>query len=195
MQFIFNFVAAAAGIYSILIFFRIIFTWFGKAVPGKPIQFIGSLTDPYLDWWRKNLNLQIGIFDISPIIAISVLSVVQSIFSTLARFNRITLGNILAVVLISIWSVVSFIIGFCLIVMILRLIAFISKRNMYSAFWKAVDSISQPILYRINRIIFGNRLTNFLNGIIITLLALAVIRIGGGFIIPLFAGMLNKLPF
>ena len=195
MQYIFNFIAVVAGIYSILIFIRIIFTWFGKSVSGKPIQMIGRITDPYIDWWRNALNMRIGMLDISPIAAIAALSVIQNIFSTLARFSRISIGNILAVVLLSIWSVVSFILGFCLIVIILRLIAHITKRDMYGPFWKIVDSISQPVLYRIDRIFLGKRITSFINSVIVSLIALIIARFGGGFIIHLFAELLGGLPF
>jgi len=195
MRYIFNFIAVAAGIYSLLIFIRIMFSWFGKAIPGKPLQMIGRVTDPYLDWWRNALKLRIGIFDISPIIGIAALSVIQSIFSTLARFNRVTIGNLLAIVLLSIWSVVSFILGFCLIVIILRLVAHLTNRDLYSSFWKIVDEISRPILYRTNRIFFGARIPGFINGIIVSLLALLIAQVGGGFIMPLFAGVLHRLPF
>ena len=195
MQYIFNLIAVAVGIYSLLIFIRIIFSWFGKAVTGKPIQLIGKITDPYLEWWRNTLNLRIGIFDISPVIAIAAVSVVQNIFSSLARFNRFSLGNLLSVVLLSAWSVVAFVLSFCLIVIIIRLIAHLTNRNLRTPFWNIINEISQPVLYRINRIIFNRNIPRFINGIAVSIIALAILRIGGGLIMPKLAGFLSRLPF
>ena len=195
MQNIFNLIAGAAGIYSLLIFIRIIFSWFGKNVTGKPIELIGKITDPYLDWWRNSLNLRIGILDISPVIAITVLSVVQNIFSRLARFDRISLGNLLSIVLLSVWSVIAFVLGFCLIVIVIRLIAHLTNRNIRSPFWNVINEISQPVLYRINKIIFNSSIPRFINGLVVSIIALTILRIGGGLVMPWLAGFLSRLPF
>ena len=195
MQFIFSFIAAAAVVYSLLIFIRIIISWLGGAVTGKPVNFLTRVTDPYLDWWRRTLNLRLGFLDLSPVAAIAALSLVQSIFGTLSRFDRITIGNILAIVLMSFWSVVSFLLGFCLLIIILRLIAYITNRNVYASFWQAIDTISQPLLYRINRIIFGRRIPGYLKGIITSLFLLAAIWIGGKYAMPRLARLLFRLPF
>ena len=195
MQFIFNIIASVAGIYSLLIFIRIIISWFGGAVTGKPVNFLIRVTDPYLDWWRSKLNLRLGFVDLSPIAAIAALSLIQSIFYTFARFDRITMGSIIAIVLLSAWSVVSFLLGFCLLIIILRLIAYLTNRDVYSSFWRVIDSISQPLLYRTNRLIFGRRIPGYIKGIITSLLVLAVMMIGGGYLVPLLAKLFSKLPF
>jgi YggT family protein len=194
MRMIFGFLTAAAGVYSILIFIRIIISWFGGSVYGKPVDILNAVTDPYLDWWKRTLNLRIGFLDFSVLAAIAFISVLQSVFFSLSRYEMITLGRILAIVLMSFWNVVSFILGFCFLVIVLRLIAYLTSRNIYSPFWQAVDSVSQPVLYRLNRIMFGNKIAGYLKGIILSLLLLAVIMIGGKIVMPLFASVLFRLP-
>jgi YggT family protein len=195
MRFIFSLLASAAGIYSLLIFIRIIISWFGNSVEGKPVNLLTRVTDPYLDWWRRTLNLRLGALDLSPIAAIAGLSLVQNILTNLSRFGRITLGYIFSVVLLSVWSAASFILGFCLVILILRTIAYLSNRNIYSPFWNVIDTISQPVLFRINQIIFGGRITDYLKRIIVSSLVLAAAWIGGGIAIRFFAFFLAKLPF
>jgi YggT family protein len=194
MRYLFSVLAAAAGVYSFLIFIRIILSWFAGSVGGKPVDLLIRFTDPYLDWWRRALNLRIGFLDLSPIAAIAGLSVIQNVLYNLSVFGRITMGTILSVVLLALWSAASFILGFCLIILILRMIAYLTNRDIYSPFWRVIDSISQPMLYRINRIIFGRRITGYLKGIIVSSLALAVIWIGGRFAVQMLATMLTKLP-
>jgi YggT family protein len=195
MSLIFSILAAAAGLYSLLILVRIVISWFGGAVTGKPVDLLVRATDPYLDWWRRALNLRLGFLDLSPLAAVASLSVIQSIFHSISVFNRISIGNIIAIILLSIWSVALFILGFCMIIIILRLIAFISNSDIYGSFWRVIDSISQPLLYRTNRILFGKRIPNFLKGMITSILVLGAIMIGGGFLLPRFAGFLSRLPF
>jgi YggT family protein len=186
--------AILLGLYSLLIIIRIILTWFSNAQFGKPVEILARITDPYLDWWRQKLNLRAGILDLSPIAAIAALSVLQTICSTFASQGRITIGIILAVCLSALWSAASFILGFCFIVLVLRLIAYFANSNMYSGFWRVIDSFSQPMLYRINRIIFGKRMVRFLTGIFTAIAALAVLWIIGRFMVRLFTGLLLGLP-
>ncbi|MDR0585213.1 MAG: YggT family protein [Treponema sp.] len=194
MRIIMNLLANIAALYSLLILIRVMLTWFSGARYGKPVELLSKVTDPYLDWWRDTLRLRAGFLDLSPIAAMAALSLAQSIFSTIARYGRISLGIILAIVLSALWSALSFILGFCLIILVLRLIAFMTNRDIYGVFWRIIDTISQPLLYRINRIIFGKRLVNYLTGIIAAIAVLAAIWIGGRFAVRLLAGLLLRLP-
>ena len=186
--------AAAAGIYSILIFIRIIMSWFGNLSGGKPLEILCKITDPYLGWWRKNLPIRVGFLDFSVLAAIVFLSIVQRVLFMVLRFDRITLGSILAIILVSVWNIVSFIIGFFIVIILMRLFAYFTNRNTYSPFWQMVETISQPVLYRLNRILFGDKIVGYLKGILLSLLLLTVIIIGGGFAVNLFAGFLSGFP-
>ena len=194
MSLIYGILAGAAGIYSLLLFIRIIISWFGGIPESRPVDLLVRVTDPYLDWWRSRLNLRVGFFDFSAVFAIVAVSLVQNIFNSLANSAVLKLGNILAVVLLSLWSIVSFILGLLLIILILRLIAYLTNRNTYSPFWSVIESISQPVLYRLNRIIFGKRIAGFLKGIILSSLLLAALMAGGHFAVRLIAALLLKLP-
>jgi len=194
MRMIFGSLATLIGIYSILILVRIIISWFGSFASSRPVELLCSITDPYLNWWRNKFSIRIGFLDFSAVLAIVSLSVIQNILFSLAYFERITIGYLLSILLMSLWSVLSFIIGFCIIIIVLRLIAYLTNRNIYSPFWQVIDSISQPLLYRLNRIFYGKRIGSYLNGIIFSLVLLAVVWIGGGFVFPKIARLLSSLP-
>jgi YggT family protein len=194
MYTIFGFLATLAGIYSILLFIRIIISWFGSFDQNKPVEIISRITDPYLGWWRKHLPIRIGVLDFSVVAAIVFLAVIQRILISIASSHGITLGSILAIVLLSVWGIVSFVLGFCLVIIILRLIAYMTNRDIYTPFWQVVDSISQPVLYRLNRIIFGSRIVNYLKGIIMSSILLVMVWIGGNLAVSMLANFLYKLP-
>jgi len=195
MRFIFGFLAAATGIYSLIIFIRIVFSWMRGIVSPKVIDFLNKLTDPYINWWRSKLNLRIGFLDFSVVAAITSLYLLQNIFNMLYVTGRITIGNFLAIVLISAWSVISFILGFCIIIFILRGIARFTNRNIFSPFWSAVESVAQPLMFRLNRLLFAGNTPGFMKGLIISILLLAAIMITGRLLISFIAGFLSRLPF
>jgi len=194
MRLSFSILSSIISIYIILIFVRIIITWFSRDYYSKPVDFLCRITDPYIDWWRKMLNLRLGFLDLSPIVGIAALSVLRSILYSIARYERIGIGIIFGIILMAVWSIISFILGFCIIVLILRLFAFLTNRDIYTPFWKIVESISQPLLYKTNRLIFGNKIGSYLKGIIIAILIMTALWLGGGFLIPLLATMLLGFP-
>jgi len=191
MKSIFGFFAAITGVYSILIFIRIIFSWFGNMVSGKPMEIISKITDPYLEWFRRNLNLRIGFLDFSAVVAIVFLSLLQSMFYTLARSEVVSVGSMIAAVLSALWTIISFIIGFYLVIIALRAFAYFTNRNIYSAFWQTIDNIYQPFMYKMNRIIFGNKIGHFLKGMIITFLLLLLLMFGGRLLINLLVSLIS----
>jgi len=195
MQIIFGILTGLLGIYFLLIIIRIILTWFSGGYYGRPAEILALITDPYLDWWRRRLNLRAGYLDLSPIVAMAALSVAQNICSRISKTERITIGVLLSVCLSALWSAVSFILGFCVVVLVLRLIAYLVNANMFGLFWRVIDSISRPLLYRVSRIIFGRRIVRFTTSIIITILVLTALWIGGKIVIDLVSTLFDKLPF
>ena len=195
MQIIFGILTGLLGIYFLLIIIRIILTWFSGGYYGRPAEILALITDPYLDWWRRRLNLRAGYLDLSPIVAMAALSVAQNICFRISKTERITIGVLLSVCLSALWSAVSFILGFCVVVLVLRLIAYLVNANMFGLFWRVIDSISRPLLYRVSRIIFGRRIVRFTTSIIITILVLTALWIGGKIVIDLVSTLFDKLPF
>jgi len=195
MQIIFRILSALLGFYSLLIIIRIILTWFSGGQFGRPVDILARITDPYLDWWRQRLNLRAGYLDLSPVVAMAALSVAQTICSSIAYTGRFSIGLLLAVCLSALWSAASFLLGFCVVVLVLRLIAYLMSANMFGTFWRVIDSISNPILYRVSRIIFGNRIVRFTKSIIVSILVLTALWIGGNIVIQIIYGLLSKFPF
>lgn len=65
--------------YFLIIIIRIFLSWFPNLDwYSQPLKFISQITDPFLDIFRKIIP-PIGMFDFSPIIAITVLLIVQQV--------------------------------------------------------------------------------------------------------------------
>jgi YggT family protein len=189
-----NLVGSLAGIYMLLIVVRVMFSWFSGVRLGRPAEFLARITDPYLNWWRRFPILRAGFIDLSPVAGMAALSMVVTVCGAMARYGRITMGVFLAIVLQSLWSVLSFVLGFFVIVLLLRLFAYLTNRNIYSAFWRIIDSIAQPVLYRVTRIFYRRRLINYLAGILLSAGVLGALLIAGSALVYALSTVLLRLP-
>lgn len=84
-----DYVYTFALVYAVLIFIRILLSWF-RLPYSRPlnafIEFVTEVTDPYLNMWRRVLplvRLGPGAIDLSPMVATIVLLVVAGIVSGL----------------------------------------------------------------------------------------------------------------
>ncbi len=181
--------------YMVLTFLRVMLTWFDGASFGRPYELLKSITDPYLDWFRRFPALRGQSFDFTPVAALAVLALVNNVFVTIGYFGHITLGIILSMVLSSAWSAVAFVLVFFIIVLALRFISYLSARDSIMPLWHAIDAISRPVLYRVNRWIYRDRLVSYRTGLVSTIVALLLARIVGGIIVNILSGLLSRLPF
>jgi YggT family protein len=169
-------------------------TWFSGLNLGKAGEVLSAITDPYLGWFRK-LRLQVGDFlDLSPIVAMGVLSVLNNVFMRLASFGFISVGVILSLLLGALWFAVSFVFGFIAVILGLRLFALLTNRNIFSPFWRVVDAISNPIIYKTSQIFFPSRNVDFKMEIIVALAIFGGVWLFGGIIFRFVAFFLARLP-
>lgn len=69
--------------YTILLFIRVIGSWFPAWQHHSFFRFIAHYTDPYLYLFRKVIPPIGGVLDISPIIAFVILQIVEKIIMAL----------------------------------------------------------------------------------------------------------------
>jgi len=186
--------SSLVSIYMMALLCRIILTWFSWMRGGGRFQnFLAKITDPYLNWFRR-FPLRIGFLDLTPILALAVLSLVSRLFADLARHGAISIGIILSMIVQTIWGIASFLLGFLIVVFALRLVAHLARFNMYNPFWRIVDTLYQLASYQINRILFKNRIVKFIHSIIISIAALAILYAALSFFVVFASRMLAELP-
>jgi YggT family protein len=195
MSFLFSLLSGVSSLYMILILIRVLMTWVASPYAlGRPGELLATVTDPYMNWFRR-FPLRIGMLDLSPILALGVLSVANSVFSSLARSGYISIGIVLALVASIAWSAVSFFLTFGLIILALRLFAYITNRNIFTPFWRIIDSISQPIVNRIARIISRHQALRYGTALGVSVGAFLLLRVVGGTLASWGISLLARLPF
>jgi YggT family protein len=186
--------SAAASIYMLMCTVRILITWVPGMDTGRGGELLRAATDPYLRFFSRFRLMRSGKFDFSPIVALSVLAVANQLFATLAYTGSVTLGIVLGLVVGAAWSAVAFIISFVAVCALIRVIAYTARWNSLHPLWMVVDSMLNPILYRINRTIYRGRIVNYLQGLVTGFIVLIALRVAGGSLVTLIIRLLDRLP-
>ena len=193
MQQIFRILSILVNIYSVIIFIRLVLTWFSWTGNSGIQGILAGITDPYLNWFRRFSFLKLGFLDLSPVAALCVLTLVNRILGILAFYNRITFGIILSLALQVVWGAVSFFLGFLIIILVLHGISYLAQ--LRSNFWRIIDTISRPVLFRINRLFFRNRIVNYRAGLFISIAGLVVLYFIIRILVSFASLALTRLPF
>jgi len=187
--------SALISIYILIIFIRIMLTWFQGPSLGRPMQILIAVTEPYLALFRRIPALRTDRIDFSPIIALIVLVILQNITSTIARLGTISIGIVLGLIISALWSAISFLLLFFIILIVVRIIGWLLNANSVSPIWQTLDLILHPIVYRVSNLFSGGRPLTYPLGLAITggtfLVASLVLR----FVIKLLVSFLMNLPF
>ncbi|MDI9426734.1 MAG: YggT family protein [Spirochaetota bacterium] len=187
-------VSSLVSLYMILCIVRIFFSWIPSLTDTKWGRLIAGLTDPYLNLFRSFSLFRTPAIDFSPIVALAVLSVLNNLFMTLSYAVRITLGFILSLLLDAAWSAISFLLGFFLVISLIRIIGFLARIAVLHPLWQILDGIINPLLFRINRIIYRGRTVQYLQGLITGFIVVLIVRTLGGFLVRLLTSLLMSLP-
>ncbi len=188
-------VGAVVSIYMLLCIVRIFFSWMPSLMNTRWGSLIARFTDPYLNLFKAIPLFRTQTIDFSPIVALAVLSVVNNLFMTLSYAVRITLGFILSLLLDAGWSAVSFILGFFLVIVLIRIIGYVARLATLHPLWQILDGIINPLLFRVNRLIYRGRAVDYLQGLITGFVVVLVVRTIGGLLVRLLTSLLMSLPF
>ena len=171
--------ASLIGIYSLIIVVRIIFSWIDNiqranawrngynsyngynqqnSTLSSISNFLGKLVDPYLNLFKGITSLRRSHLDLTPLVAIIVLNLFQSIFNIVAVSGRITIGVILALIVNLAWgSFFSYILFFLIVLLVIRY--FIGRSNSYKAqsWLNAIDPIINSPVQKVYKIFFAKK--------------------------------------
>lgn len=187
--------SAAVSVYMVLCFLRILSSWLPSLDLGRAGGVLAAITDPFLGLFSRIRFFRAGAFDFSPIAALAVLTVVNSALQTLAFSGMISVGIVLGLLLAALWSAVGFIISFFAVCVLVRIIVAAAHWNSLHPLWMIIDSMLNPLLFRINRLFYRNRIVHYLQSLVTGFVVLILLRVAGGALVGLLVRLLDGLPF
>jgi YggT family protein len=194
-MFIFRLITSLISIYTLLCLIRIVLTWLPELNYSAFGQFLSKACDPYLNIFRKLRFLQIGSIDFSPIVAIGVLSLSSSLISQMLFYGGFSVGYLLASIIQVCWTAISSVLTVYNILLLIRLVVALLKKDYSSNIWQNLDRIIYPVQSKITSLIFKNKIISNALGIGITLITCIILQILGSWIIGLIATLLSYIPF
>ena len=159
-----NVLATLISLYSLLIWLRIVLTWI--KVPGQTAEnplahYLGKVVDPYLSWFRGISSLRRSRIDLTPLVALAVLSVVQSVLRLFGAYGKLTVGMVFALVLQTLWSyLLSPILWFIIILLVIRLVFCYKRSPNTIGYIKMLDTMIGGVLNWVQKLFYKNRTIN-----------------------------------
>lgn len=136
----------------------------GKALDNNnPIQRIYlslcKYTDPYLNIFKNVKGLKRGMLDFSPVLALVLLSILQSIFKLLSYQQSISLKSIIAIIVSTLWtSVFSWILLILIAVLGIRLYFESRPSTASSGFVNMIDKMFNGMMFKIYKIFYKGKM-------------------------------------
>lgn len=196
MNYLFRIAASVVSIYSFLCFLRIILTWIPNFSYSRPAQILADICDPYMNLFRGIRWLRMGSFDFSPALALCILGALSSLLRAFAYGGSLSIGTILAVALQIVFSIISSLITFIIIVFAVRLVVLLLNRNYYNTsgfLLNQIDSSISPLAYRIARSFSFGKTVTYKAALVISIIALGmtmvILNILSAFLISFVAGL------
>lgn len=189
---IFGLISFILTIYSFIIFIRVIFSWFnlrnsGNGIPqNKLINFLYSITDPYLNWFRRFKFLQIGMMDFSAMLGIFVIYFLSNIASRIAMTGSLSIIYLIKLIIFSIWSLASSLILIIIIIMAIRVIFL--QLNKYSPIFSSMDGFLEPYVRKF-KFTFIKKFTSYKFNLIFFTVFLFIARILAGYLITILLSL------
>ena len=169
------------SLYTMLIGVDIILKWIYTGPKGRGTRMISQLTDPFLNFIRRFRISHIGYIDISPLLAVLILSIINQILGRIRELGSITLGAVSAIIISSIWNVIMTLLFAVLVVAVVRYLFLMFTTNKMNSFANACDAFFIPLSSRIASIFIKNSSSSYQLNLIISILVVAVILTLGSF--------------
>lgn len=179
----------------LLIFIRVLLTWFSRGTLGKAEEFLERVTDPYLNYFRRFSFLRIGMIDMSPVAGIIVLVVVLNMLNTILAYGKITVGITLSIILAALWSAVSFLLTLYIVLIAIRLFMELFQPNTYSPFKTTLDALVNPVTAYVKNTIAKKNFLSYKVQMAMTGGIFVVLSIAGDMLVKGLSGVLLKIPF
>jgi YggT family protein len=195
MEMLLRIITGTLSAYMLLLFIRIILTWFSGSNFGRPYEILTSITDPYLNYFRKFSFLRFGMMDFSSIAGILLLVIILNILNTIASYGTITFGLTMSIIVGALWSAINFLITFFILLVIFRLITGMINPTSNSPLMTTLETILTPVTNIVYNKIFKNSNITYMVCLGVSGAMLLFILLGGNVIITFLSNQLANLSF
>jgi YggT family protein len=194
-----SFLAALISLYSLLIWVRIILTWIrlpGQSGENPLTHYLSKIVDPYLNWFKGISTFRRSHIDLTPLIALAVLSVVQSILRLFGSYGKISVGMVFALILSTLWSfLLSPILWFVMALLGVRLYFCYKRGPNTIGYIKMIDSLVGGVLNWVQKIFYRDKAITDRQLVLTSLIFFVVVYVSSSALIRVLVSVFAKLSF
>lgn len=196
MTTVFSLLAAVITIFTILCLIEVILSWVPGAKFTRGGQIISQITEPYLGLFRKIKWARVGFVDFSPILALAILSLLSSIFGSIAVNGTFSVGAAIGHIIKSIWDLCFSVLGFVFLLIIIRFIVILIKNNEtdYYSVWGQLDNFLRPIVQALSKPFYKNT-NSYKFSLLTAIIFLIVAGVLGNILVNILTDLCYKIPF
>ncbi|UCB45667.1 MAG: YggT family protein [Spirochaetota bacterium] len=144
MVYLANIIRLLFSIYILLIFVRVIFAWLRPNMFNPVVRFVYNSTNPYLKLFAGLKFLRIGALDLTPILALYLLYLIQELTYKVLLTGYFSLEILISMIIILLFKFIYFILFIFIIAVGLRFIFEILGVRSNNIFVNIVYSVSEP---------------------------------------------------
>jgi len=157
-------IAQILAVYNLLIWIRILMSWFAPVSHISKSSFfiiLKKIVDPYLNLFRNVNLLKTNNIDFTPLLAFALLSVIQSILNLFGATGELSLYVILALIINTLWSYIfsPFFLIFTTII-IIRLVLCFKKGSNTITLIRTLENIIGGYLNWIQKVFFLSKIVS-----------------------------------
>ena len=212
-----SFSAVVLGIFSALIFVRIIVSWIlffvGRRRWSSTVDsngndqtqgllnmlssadsFLGKICDPYLKLFSGVKSLRRSHLNLTSLLALVVLNLVRTLLGTFAEIGSFNGGLVLAVLLEVIWrNLGSFMLFLLIVLLVIRVFLGRSGSPEANNWINNIDPILDPPVSFVYKLFFRNRKVDDQKVVIASIIFYVIVLIGLGLAVSVLVGLLKGL--
>lgn len=151
MQLILRIVSTLVTAYSFVLIFRVLASLFFAYREGRAWRLLSAVTDPVLRPFRVLRFLRTASVDFTPLAAVVALQIVASLLWSLSDAAIFTGFTLVAALLLAIWRILFWIIGFFALVAAIRFLSLLWSRRPTAFFYQILDNILAPPVRFVSR--------------------------------------------
>ena len=167
--------AFAVSLYTMLIVVNIALKWLSPNSRGRGTNMMNSLTDPYLNLFKRLKFAHIGFIDISPLLGVVVLTIINQILGRIRELANITFGAVVAVTISSVWNVIMTLLFAVLVIAAIRYLFLMFTSNKMNSFVSACDAFFIPLSSKVASKFIKNSTSSYQLNLIIFIIVLTVL--------------------
>lgn len=171
-----NLVRLLFSIYIILIFARLLIAWARPTQFNPIVRFVNTLTNPYLRLFAGMRFLRIGVFDLTPLLALYLLYLLMELSYKVLLTGYFSWTLLLSLVVALLFRFVYFIIFVFILAVGLRLIFELLGRRASGVFVSIVYSVSEPVVKPFRSLFFRGSRPGFDLSVVLSLALLVLAR-------------------